>query len=395
MSGRKQLQDGLVQEESDEDERPDDELVELGSGPLARTSGLCSAQPLAAAGRARGVGGSEEGDSTASGPSAAAVAMHHMHVRDPISVGRAIPSTICSPSDCHTEAGEIPWQEAREFALGPQTPLFPSHVTVPSTSACGHAADTYACGHVAETAERPTDASHSAEADPLAVSAAVEYERTLAWIEEVFVYRIPPLSSSAGHICESWGLSNPLWTGSLKLVGVGEAVYLLFLHRENGEFARTPRFDVRRVGLPGGPRLSALLSRAIDSSRYFVVRVVHSGPDRPHDAGHGVNSVHLESDVQRGILLGFGFRERNSAFEMNAAIDDWIRQVQRQSCVNAGRQLCVGAGHVPGRVPGRVPGHVPDSVPAVGEVEADETVDSDTLTGNSSGAIAVCVVYYG
>jgi len=36
-------------------------------------------------------------------------------------------------------------------------------------------------------------------------------------IDEVFIYKIPPLKSASGHRAEDWNLAHPLFTGCLKL----------------------------------------------------------------------------------------------------------------------------------------------------------------------------------
>jgi hypothetical protein len=61
-----------------------------------------------------------------------------------------------------------------------------------------------------------------------------DYEQTLLVVKEVFVFKIPPRLSAAGHKCAlasqlltliragEWDLTSPLWTGRLVVLSIGD-----------------------------------------------------------------------------------------------------------------------------------------------------------------------------
>ncbi|CBN75724.1 conserved unknown protein [Ectocarpus siliculosus] len=138
-------------------------------------------------------------------------------------------------------------------------------------------------------------------------------EQPLLTIKEVFVYRVPPLRASSGHRAEEWGLANPVFTGVLKIAQVGNACCLrLFKPPPEGELGATPElFAQCEVRLDGGRTLQVYVESVIDSSRYFVLRC--------EDKASG-----------RHAYVGVGFRERSSAFDFKAVLDDFVRFLDRQ-----------------------------------------------------------------
>ncbi|CAN0520982.1 unnamed protein product, partial [Ectocarpus sp. 12 AP-2014] len=139
-------------------------------------------------------------------------------------------------------------------------------------------------------------------------------EQPLLTIKEVFVYRVPPLRASSGHRAEEWGLANPVFTeGVLKIAQVGNACCLrLFKPPPEGELGATPElFAQCEVLLDGGRTLQVYVESVIDSSRYFVLRC--------EDKASG-----------RHAYVGVGFRERSSAFDFKAVLDDFVRFLDRQ-----------------------------------------------------------------
>ncbi|KAG2019999.1 adaptin ear-binding coat-associated protein 1 [Coprinopsis cinerea AmutBmut pab1-1] len=123
-----------------------------------------------------------------------------------------------------------------------------------------------------------------------------EIESILHIAREVSVYKIPPLSTNAGHRAGEWGdLAQPLWKGRLRIIETSKGVNLVFEDSQTGElFAKTP-YD------PDRPSVEAVL----DSSRYFVVRV--------EDAG-------------RKAYIGMGFVERTDSFDFNVALQDYSKR---------------------------------------------------------------------
>eukprot|EP00903_Cladosiphon_okamuranus_P014533 g13480.t1 len=138
-------------------------------------------------------------------------------------------------------------------------------------------------------------------------------EQPLLTIKEVFVYQVPPLRASSGHRAEEWGLANPVFTGFLKAVQVGNACCLrLFKPPPEGELGAVPElFAECPVRLDNGRTLQVYVESVIDSSRYFVLRC--------EDRASG-----------RHAYVGIGFRERSSAFDLKAVLDDFVRFLDRQ-----------------------------------------------------------------
>eukprot|EP00752_Nemacystus_decipiens_P003393 g3139.t2 len=174
--------------------------------------------------------------------------------------------------------------------------------------------DTTAAGDDSTREERSKQKSeqhkherHSEEEEELVI------EQPLLTIKEVFVYRTPPLRASSGHRAEEWGLANPVFTGFLKAVQVGNACCLrLFKPPPEGELGGVPElFAECAVRLDHGRTLQVYVESVIDSSRYFVLRC--------EDQASG-----------RHAYVGIGFRERSSAFDLKAVLDDFVRFLDRQ-----------------------------------------------------------------
>ncbi|KAG5179425.1 hypothetical protein JKP88DRAFT_326905 [Tribonema minus] len=159
-------------------------------------------------------------------------------------------------------------------------------------------------------------------------------EVPLLYIKEVFVYRVPPAKAASGHRAEEWGLENPALTGfmrisqlddqslvtlalTLKEAGAEYAVrwclVKMFVPPKEGDLgAAAQLFATCCIRVGGGRFLQHFVEHVMDSSRYFVLRC-------EDQAGSG-----------RVAYVGVGFRERSTAFDFKAALDDYVRSVQRQ-----------------------------------------------------------------
>lgn len=171
---------------------------------------------------------------------------------------------------------------------------------------------------------------------------------------ETFVYKLPPRSRAEGYCADAWGLDKPAATGRLRVTAWDSVVCLVIWRRAETAAAssapavlpavarRTPltaapassgwlviahaRWDVLR-----GSPLSFYLESVLDSSRYFVLRcqpppVRQQGPS----ASAGTASANSAAQVAHA-LVGIGFRERESAFTLKAAIADHTRSCERQA----------------------------------------------------------------
>ncbi|VDL18904.1 unnamed protein product [Hymenolepis diminuta] len=122
-----------------------------------------------------------------------------------------------------------------------------------------------------------------------------EYESVLLVKREVFVYTLPPRQSARGYRAADWSLDAPAWTGRLKVITRGTK-NTLYIRLEDGTSGRL------YAQCPVESFPSEAVEQVLDSSRYFVIRLV--------------------SDDGRSVLVGIGFAERSDAFDLNVAIQD-------------------------------------------------------------------------
>jgi len=128
-----------------------------------------------------------------------------------------------------------------------------------------------------------------------------ELERCLLVKAEVFVYKIPPRQSARGYRAADWNLSNPDWTGRLRVMEQNKKVRLKLEDKGSGElFAACP------VDAYPGPAVEAVT----DSSRYFVIRIMDDGG--------------------RSAFIGIGFSDRSDSFDLNVALQDHFKGVKKE-----------------------------------------------------------------
>eukprot|EP00049_Salpingoeca_infusionum_P024190 m.15114 g.15114 ORF g.15114 m.15114 type:complete len:269 (-) comp6514_c0_seq1:172-978(-) len=134
---------------------------------------------------------------------------------------------------------------------------------------------------------------------PNNMSEAIEHLRLV--VRECFVYKLPPRPSNSGYRADKWGLSNPLWTGRMKITATDSLCTINLLDPKDGSlFAQAPLRD---------GEVDKVVERVIDSSRYFVLRVENKG---------------------RHAYLGVGFQERADAFDFNMALQDFKKGLTRE-----------------------------------------------------------------
>jgi len=128
-----------------------------------------------------------------------------------------------------------------------------------------------------------------------------ELERCLLVKSEVFVYKIPPRQSARGYRAADWNLSNPDWTGRMRVMEQNKKVRLKLEDKGSGElFAACP------VDAYPGPAVEAVT----DSSRYFVIRIMDDGG--------------------RSAFIGIGFSDRSDSFDLNVALQDHFKGVKKE-----------------------------------------------------------------
>jgi len=129
-----------------------------------------------------------------------------------------------------------------------------------------------------------------------------ELERCILVKSEVFIYKIPPRQSARGYRAADWNLSNPDWTGRMRVMEKGGVVTLKLEDRgSNDLFAACP------VETYPGPALEAVT----ESSRYFVIRIV--------------NEVSKQS-----AYIGLGFSDRSDSFDLNVALQDYFKGIRKE-----------------------------------------------------------------
>lgn len=90
------------------------------------------------------------------------------------------------------------------------------------------------------------------------------YESVLLVKSEVFVFKLPPRASNRAYRAADWNLSEPQWTGRMRVVTHGTDCTLKLEDKNTGElFAKCPVDKYPGVAIES----------VSDSSRYFVLRI--------------------------------------------------------------------------------------------------------------------------
>ncbi|KAJ3038997.1 hypothetical protein HK097_002966 [Rhizophlyctis rosea] len=126
---------------------------------------------------------------------------------------------------------------------------------------------------------------------------AEDYESVLLVIKECYVYRIPPRANARGYRAADWDVNQFLWKGRMRIVAKGDKCIINLEDATSGELFATCPYD------PRGSSVEPVL----DSSRYFVLKIV--------DPGSGKHA-----------FVGMGFPERSWAFDFNVALQDYQKQ---------------------------------------------------------------------
>lgn len=131
--------------------------------------------------------------------------------------------------------------------------------------------------------------------DDFQINLGENFERQLCCVPNVNVFKIPPLNQAEGYRCTGWE-GNQLWSGRLRVLVKGQNARIVLDDANTLQvFAECPLNDEHAV------------DRVLDSSRYFVLRVVNG---------------------TRHAFIGMGMKERNEAFDFNVSIDEARRTVK-------------------------------------------------------------------
>jgi hypothetical protein len=131
-------------------------------------------------------------------------------------------------------------------------------------------------------------------------------------LREVFVYAVPRLVTAKGYRAEDLNLPNPLLTGYLKAFQRGDAELFLRVYQpDHVLFAECPisLLPDKKIKNP----LDSFFIPVVDSSRYFVIKVV---------------------DKNRHAFIAIGFRERSDAFDLKALLEDMVSYNARVELAN-------------------------------------------------------------
>lgn len=121
-------------------------------------------------------------------------------------------------------------------------------------------------------------------------------ERVICNIPEVFVYKIPPASTSEGYYASGW--KKVIWTGPLRIISKGKECRVEFFHKADGDIFATCYIE------DDPPSVEPVK----DSSRYFALRIVNERGKKAY--------------------IGIGFQQRSDAFDFNVTIQDHKKQAE-------------------------------------------------------------------
>jgi uncharacterized membrane protein YgcG len=146
-------------------------------------------------------------------------------------------------------------------------------------------------------------------------SSAAAIEQIILTISETFVYKLPTLTSSSGYWAKDWDLANPLFTGCMKVFQQDNVLKLKLFTYRDPECRSTADDNINFFGecpIEVKPKedVSRFVDCVIDSSRYFAIRI-------------------QEPNSTRSLLIGIGFRERDSALDFKGALNDYVRYIDR------------------------------------------------------------------
>ena len=153
-------------------------------------------------------------------------------------------------------------------------------------------------------------------AESLSSLSLVVEQRRLS-LNEVFVYKVPPLRTASGHRAEEWGLADPLFTGHLRIFQADTVLRIvLFAYRDPTSLMTADEnlvlFGECPIEVKPAEDITAYVDSVIDSSRYFVIRL-------------------KDPKSTRTTNIGIGFRERDVAFDFKNCLNEYVRYIDRMA----------------------------------------------------------------
>lgn len=117
-------------------------------------------------------------------------------------------------------------------------------------------------------------------------------EITLLNKRDAKVYKVPPAASASGHKAGDW--QEAIWKGSVRINAKGKDLTIKLLNNGSGDL-------FAQCFIPNGDH-EKYCEPVIDSSRYWVLKVVNGS---------------------RHAFIGFGFSDRNDAFDFKVCLQDF------------------------------------------------------------------------
>mmetsp|Transcript_22396 Transcript_22396/g.56601 ORF Transcript_22396/g.56601 Transcript_22396/m.56601 type:complete len:246 (-) Transcript_22396:8-745(-) len=121
-----------------------------------------------------------------------------------------------------------------------------------------------------------------------------DIEYTILNRRDVNAFQVPPQTSAGGHRAEEWS-SQCIWSGKIWVAAKGKDCIVRLTK------PATEELFLQSVILGGD--YEKYVERTVDSSRYFVLRVVHP-------------------QTKKAAFIGLGFEDRNDAFDFNCCLAD-------------------------------------------------------------------------
>ena len=147
--------------------------------------------------------------------------------------------------------------------------------------------------------------------------AGAQIERRVLSVSECFVYKVPPLRTASGHRAEEWGLADPLFTGHMRILQTNTRLRIVvYAYRDEATLMSSDEnlvlFGECPIEVKPGEDITNFFDAVIDSSRYFVLRL-------------------KDPKSARTTNIGIGFREREVAFDVKNALNEYVRFIDRMA----------------------------------------------------------------
>lgn len=133
---------------------------------------------------------------------------------------------------------------------------------------------------------------------------------TLLIVRKVYVFKIPPRSTSRSYKCGEWMQSDKIWTTRLKVVSCKDRCEIRL------QDSNTWELFVACYVYPSHRESS--VESVVDSCCYFVLKI---------EDGRGKHT-----------FIGFRFTERNEAFDFNYALFDHEKYIKREQEKEKGKE---------------------------------------------------------